>query len=268
MPVSGSFNFSTFVEYRTDIEYDNNIVLYRSIFFISSNLIFKRYIYEFEHNRSEICMPLPFHTNDNTIIVDNYDNALDIIEQKLYDGDYFTSTDSSMNMAYNRTIHRYQVYPSKDISISINENPRSKENFNTIRLLDIPTSSDDFDRYIESQIELDKVNHNLSEEDYKIEQESELKKKLIDSIVYLQPTRKNEKECAYFEYDNGNSKIATTCINTLKRKYERHLNHEPMSIEEVQRLLLGQDIPIEIAKELAVIILRDCFSAAVAAIHL
>lgn len=49
-------------------------------------------------------------------------------------------------------------------------------------------------------------------------------------------------------------------FNTLKQK--RHLNHEPMSIEEVQRLLLEQDIPIEIAKELAVIILRDCFSAA------
>ena len=149
-------------------------------------------------------MPLPFHTNDNTIIVDNYDNALDILTQKLYDGDYFTSTDSSINIAYNRTIHRYQVFPSKDVSIPINENPRSKESFNTIRLLYIPTSSDDFDRYIESQIELDKVNHNLSEEDYKIE--SELKKKLIDSIVYFQSLRKNGKECAYFEYDNGNSK--------------------------------------------------------------
>jgi hypothetical protein len=212
-------------------------------------------------------MAFPFHTNDNTIIVDNYDNALDIIKQKLYDGDYFTSADSSINIAYNRTIHRYQVYPSKDISIPINENPSSKQNFNTIRLLDIPTSSGEFDRYIESQIELNKVNHNLSEADYKIEQESELKKKLIDSIVYFQSSRKNEKECAYFEYDNGNSKIATTCINTLNQKYERRLNHEPISIEEVQCLLLEQDIPIEIAKELAVIILRDCFSAAVA-IHL
>ena len=87
---------------------------------------------------------------------------------------------------------------------------------------------------------------------------------------YIAPrrSRKNEKECAYFEYDNGNSKIATTCINTLKQKYERRLNHEPMSIEEVQRILSAQDIPIEIAKGLAVIILRDCFSAAVAAIHL
>jgi hypothetical protein len=204
-------------------------------------------------------MPSPFHTNNNTIIVENYDNALGIIKQKLYDGDYFRSADSSINIAYNRTIHRYQVFPRKDISISINENSRSKENFNTIRLMEIPTSSDDFDQYIESQIALNKLNANLSEAYYEIEQESELKKKLINSIVFLQPLRKNEKECAYFEYDNGNSKIATTCINTLKEKYESNLNHESMSLEEVQRLLLEQDIPIEIAKELAVIILRECF---------
>ena len=203
-------------------------------------------------------MPPRFHTNDKTIIVEKYDNALGIIKQKLYDGDYYTSTDSSINMTYNRTIHRYQVFPRKDISISINENSRSKENFNTIRLLEIPTSSDDFDRYIESQIALNKLNANLSEAN-KIEQESELKKKLIDSIVYLQPLRKNEKECAYFEYDNGNSKIATTCINTLKEKYEKDLNREPISIDEVQRLLLEQDIPIEIAKELAIIILKQRF---------
>ena len=201
-----------------------------------------------------------FHTNDKTIIADNYENALDKIKQKLYSGDYYTSTDSSINMAYNRTIHRYQVFPSKDISISINENPRSKQNFNTIRLLSIPTSTDDFDRYIESQITLNKLNANLSEE-HKTEQESELKRKLIDSIVYLQSSRKNEKECAYFEYDNGNSKIATTCINRLKGKYERNVNHEPTSIEEVQRILLEQDIPIGIAKELVVILLKHCFSA-------
>ena len=215
-----------------------------------------------KHNLSEICMPSRFRTNDKTVIVDNYDNALGITKQKLYNGDYFTSTDSSINIAYNRTIHRYQVFPSKNISISINEDPKSKEDFNSIRLLDIPTSSDDFDKYIESQIELNKLNNYLSEGDYNMEQERELKKKLIDSIVYFQSPRKNEKECANFEYDNGNSKIATTCINTLKQKYEGRLNHEPKSIEEVQRLLLEQDIPIQIAKELAVIILRDRFSAA------
>lgn len=210
-------------------------------------------------NEFERVMTSRFHPNDNIITVDDYDNALYLIKQKLYDGDYFTSTDSSINIAYDRTIHRYKVFPSKDIGISINENPRSKQNFNTIRLLDIPTSSDDFDRYIESQITLNKLNTNLSEEDHKTEQESELKRKLIDSIVYFQSLRKNGKECAYFEYDNGNSKVATTCINTLKEKYEKDLNREPISIDEVQRLLLGEDIPIEIAKELAIIILKQRF---------
>ena len=58
-----------------------------------------------KHNQSEICMR--FHTNGKTIIADNYENALDIIKQKLYSSDYYTSTDSSINMVYNRTIHRY-----------------------------------------------------------------------------------------------------------------------------------------------------------------
>ncbi|HYA82356.1 MAG TPA: hypothetical protein VEH06_02750, partial [Candidatus Bathyarchaeia archaeon] len=71
-------------------------------------------------------MPSRFHTNDKTIVVDNYHNALGIIKRKLY-GDYFTSTDSYINIAYDRKIHRYKVFPSKDISISINENPRSKQ---------------------------------------------------------------------------------------------------------------------------------------------
>ena len=149
------------------------------------------------------------------------------------------------------------MFPSKDISISINENPRSKQNFNTIRLLEIPTSSDDFDRYMESQIALYKLNTNLSEEDNKAEQESELKRKLIDSIVYFQSSRKKGKECAYFEYDNGNSKTATTCINKLR---EKDLNRELISIDEVQHLLSEQNIPIEIAKELAIIILKQRFS--------
>src|SRR5215813_8231599 len=110
----------------------------------------------------ERVMASRFHPNDNTITVDDYDNSLHIIKQKLYDGDYYTSTDSSINIAYDRTSHRYKVFPRRDIGISINENARSKQNFNTIRLLDLPTSSDDFDRYIESQIARYKLNTNLS----------------------------------------------------------------------------------------------------------
>ncbi|HXX98979.1 MAG TPA: hypothetical protein VEL11_17940 [Candidatus Bathyarchaeia archaeon] len=54
----------------------------------------------------------------------------------------------NISIAYNRAIHRYQVFPSRDISVSINENPRSKDNFNTIRLLEIPTSSDDLTEFL------------------------------------------------------------------------------------------------------------------------
>jgi len=37
-------------------------------------------------------------------------------------------------------------------------------------------------------------------------------------------------------------------VNTLK---DSNLNHESMSLEEVQCLLLDQEIPIEIAKQLS-----------------
>src|SRR5215831_5231954 len=75
-----------------------------------------------KHNWSEICMR--FHTNDKTIIADNYENDLDIIKQKLYSGDY------GIRQLIHRLMWRiiepaidHQVSPSKDISMSINENP-------------------------------------------------------------------------------------------------------------------------------------------------
>jgi hypothetical protein len=86
-------------------------------------------------------------TNDYKIIVGNYHDALGVLKEKLNNGDYYTSTNSSICMAYNRRIHRYQVFSNHDNNISMDENPRSKENYDTIRILDIPTSSDDFDRY-------------------------------------------------------------------------------------------------------------------------
>jgi predicted transcriptional regulator len=102
-------------------------------------------------------------TQDNKIICNNFSGALHTLKEKLYNGYYYTSTNSSVCVAYNRRIHRYQVFSSQDNSVSTNENPRSKENYDTIRILDIPTSSDDFDKYIESQIELASLNNNLSD---------------------------------------------------------------------------------------------------------
>lgn len=106
----------------------------------------------------------PRQTKENKIICKNYSSALGTLKEKLYHGDHYTSTNSSVCVAYNRRIHRYQVFSGQDNSVlSTNENPRSKENYDTIRILDIPTSSDDFDKYIESQMELAKLNNNLSD---------------------------------------------------------------------------------------------------------
>ena len=145
----------------------------------------------------------PCQTKDNKIICNNYSSALCTVKEKLYNGNYYTSANSLVCVAYTRRIHRYQTFSSQDNSISTYENPRSKENYDTIRISDIPTSLDDFDKYIESQMELAKLNNNLSDRitDYnELEEERrEIRKELIDSIIYTQTSRVGEKEVAYFE---------------------------------------------------------------------
>ena len=205
-----------------------------------------------------------YQTNENRIICVNYQNALGTLKEKLYNGDYYTSTHSSVCIAYNRRIHRYQVFSSQDNSIPINENPRSKENYDTIRLLDISTSSDDFDKCIESQRELVKLNNNLSESmtgyDKEEELASDIRKQLIDGIVYIQSSSISEKKAAHFEYDDGNSEIAKRCIRTITKKYKEQLDHESvMLMENIQHMLSEEDIPNEVAKELVLLFLKDNF---------
>jgi hypothetical protein len=156
------------------------------------------------------------------------------------------------------------VFTSQNNSIPINENPRSKENYDTIRILDIPTSSDDFDKCLESQRELVKLNNNLSESmtdyDKEEEQASDIRKQLIDGIVYIQSSRISEKDAAHFEYDDGNSEIAKRCIRTITKKYKEQLDHESvMSMENIQHMLSEEDIPNEVAKELVLLFLKDSF---------
>ena len=202
------------------------------------------------------------HTKDNKITCNSYSSALGTLKEKLYNGDYYTSTHSSVHVAYNRRIHRYQVFSCQDNSIPMNENPRSEENYDTIRILDIPTSSDDFDKYMESQMELAKLNNNLLDrktDHDEEEQKRELRKELIDSIVYIQnPNVGEKKEVAYFEYNNGNSEIAKRCISAIREKYTESLDQQStISIKNIQRMLSEHDIPNEIAKELAILILKD-----------
>jgi len=104
----------------------------------------------------------------------------------------------------------------------MNENPRGKDNYDTIRILDLLTSSDDFDRYIESQIELAKLNNTISERitDYaKEEQRRETRNELINSIVYIQSSSVSEKEAAHFE-DACNSEITNRCIGNMTKKFK------------------------------------------------
>jgi hypothetical protein len=209
------------------------------------------------------------YQTENKIICTNFQNALSTLKEKLYYGDYYTSTLSSVCIAYNRRIHRYQVFSSQDKSFHINENPRSKENYDTIRILDIPTSSDDFDKCIESQRELVKLNNNLSDwygyqhgnmihYDKEEDQANDIRKQLIDGIVYIQSSSISEKEAAHFEYDDGNSEIAKRCIRTITKKYKEQLDYESvMSMENIQHMLSQEDIPNEVAKELVILIFKD-----------
>ena len=61
-------------------------------------------------------------------------------------------------------------------------------------------------------MELAKLNNNLSDTitNYNKEEqrERELRKDLIDNIIYIQNPTRGEKEVAYFEYGDDNSKIA------------------------------------------------------------
>lgn len=175
-----------------------------------------------------------YQANDNKIICAAFQDALGILKAMLYNGDYYTSMLSSVCITYNRRIHRYQVSSSQDNIIPMNENPRGKDNYDTIRILDIPTSSDDFDRYIESQIELAKLNNTISERitDYaKEEQRRETRNELINSIVYIQSSSVSEKEAAHFEYA-CNSEITNRCIGNMTKKFKEQPDHETGTLRE------------------------------------
>jgi hypothetical protein len=79
----------------------------------------------------------PRKIKDDKIVCNNYSSALGILKEKLDNGHYYASTNSSVCLTYSRKIHRYQVFSNQDNSVPMDENPRSKENHDTIRILDI-----------------------------------------------------------------------------------------------------------------------------------
>lgn len=199
------------------------------------------------------------HNTDNIkAICENYATALASLKEKLYNSEYYTLAKSSIYIAYNRRIHRYCVLTSRDNTIPLSENPRAEERYDTIRITEIPTSCDDFDEYIQAQLELTRLNNNLSN---RIASDNvETRKTLIDSIVYLQNPRIADKEAAYFEYDQGNSEIAKRCKAKITEKYDEGTKptQQLSELQEtIEHILSDWDIPAEVAKEFAMITLED-----------
>jgi hypothetical protein len=147
------------------------------------------------------------------------------------------------------------------------ENARSRENYDTMRLLEIPTASDDFDKYIESEIQLAILNDRLGNYDQEKNNEmndddvGQLRKTLIDSIIYIQDCKVAAKQAAAFEYDNGNSELARRCDNMILEK-QKQQDQTPMDLENVQhtlssmREMQGYDLPHDLHIELANLILK------------
>jgi len=208
---------------------------------------------------------IPHKTENIKAICDNYENALASLKETLYNSEYYTLAESSVYIAYNRRIHRYYVLTRRDNTIPLNENPRAGEYYDTIRITEIPTSSDDFDEYIRAQLELTRLNNNLSNritsDNVEEEEESvETRKAIISSIIYIQNPRVADKEAAHFEYDQGNSEIAKRCNARITEKDDEgtKLTQQPSKLQEnIEHILSDCDIPTEIAKELAMLTLAD-----------
>jgi hypothetical protein len=110
-------------------------------------------------------------------------------------------------------------------------------------------------------MELAKLNNNLSDgtTDYNDEeQRREFRKEIIDKIIHIQNPSVGKKEVVYFEYNNGYSEIAKRCIRAITEKYKKEQDQQiNLSINNIQQMLSEHDIPNEIAKELAIIILNE-----------
>jgi hypothetical protein len=157
----------------------------------------------------------------------------------------------------------------------MNENVRSGEYYDIMRLLEIPTASDDFDKYLESEIQLAILNDRLRNYDQEKNNEmndedvGQLRKTLIDSIIYTQDCKVAAKEAAAFEFDNGNSELARRCINMILEKQKEqdqtrmdleNVQHTLSSIREMQGYDLANDLHIELANLILKKIISSCTS--------
>jgi hypothetical protein len=176
----------------------------------------------------------------------NFDDALDALTCRLYEGKYYNTPNSSIRILYNLEIHRFQTFASSSLSSfqyrdaytrTDNENSKAQYPSTTITIVEIKTNQNEFDDYIENIIN----KHTYTLEDLT---KDEYRKLIIDYLVHLQMEKMqlNPLEMA------ANHEIHTRDVKRLFSK----LQYAPQKSDKVALLLEElYDIPPGIARLVA-----------------
>lgn len=118
----------------------------------------------------------------------SFDNALRELTRKLYEGEYYTTPNSSICIFYNLEIHRFQTVASSSISSLRNsdaytliDSEKSKARYPStlLMIVEIKTNQNEFDDYIKNIMN----KHTYTLEDLT---KDEYRKLIIDYLVHLQ----------------------------------------------------------------------------------
>jgi hypothetical protein len=176
----------------------------------------------------------------------NFDDALDALTRRLYEGEYYNTPNSSISILYNLELHRFQTFASSSLSSfqysdactrTDNENNKTLYPSTTITIIEIKTNQNEFDDYIENIIN----KHTYTLEDLT---KDEYRKLIIDYLVHLQMEKiqLNPLEIA------AHHEIQTRDVKRLISK----LQYAPQKSDKVALLLEGVcDFPQGIARLVA-----------------
>ena len=118
----------------------------------------------------------------------NFDDPLDALTCRLYEGEYYNTPNSYIRILYNLEIHRFQTIASSSLSSfqysdaytrTDDENNKARYPSTTLTIVEIKTNQNEFDDYIENIID----KHTYTLEDLT---KDEYRKLIIDYLVHLQ----------------------------------------------------------------------------------
>jgi hypothetical protein len=147
----------------------------------------------------------------------NFDDALDELTRKLYEGDYYITPNSFASISYNLELHRFQTFASSSSSIQDTDARSRTDDGNwkaqypsiMITIVKIKTNQNEFDDYIGSIIN----KHTYTLEDLT---KDEYRKLIIDHTVYLQMEKIQLNPLQIPANDEIQSKDITRLISKLQ----------------------------------------------------